>query len=72
MKFVTLDPTTLLQQRFEHAPDECIHDIYDGEEYRQYTRPGGFLSSRIPANVSLALNTDGVALYKSSKFSFQS
>lgn len=57
-----------LQKRFDLPPDDVIHDIYDGYEYRKYIQ-SGFLSARNKANVSLTLNTDGVEIYKSSKCS---
>ena len=41
-----------------------IKDIYNGKEYRKH---GPFLSKVAnPANISLLLNTDGVAMFKSS------
>lgn len=45
--------------RFERVGggDGCIHDIYDGSEYRKRVQ-SGFLSS--VSNVSLLMNTDGV------------
>ena len=49
------------------ASGTSIRDIHDGVEYRQYCRPGGFLyKDHNPANISFTLNTDGVALFKSS------
>jgi hypothetical protein len=54
-----------LQKRFERQTCQgVIRDIYDGEGYRQHL---DFLSH--PANVSLLLNTDGVAIYRSSNVS---
>lgn len=41
-----------------------MHDIYNGEGYKRHL---DFLSH--PANVSLLLNTDGVAVYRSSNIS---
>lgn len=44
-----------------------ISDIYDGYECAKLCKPGGFLSKDLhPANLSFAVNTDGVALFKSS------
>ena len=57
-----------LQKRFENPPDGCIRDIYDGCEYRKYVQCE-FLSAHNKANVSLTLNTDGVDIYRSSKYS---
>ncbi len=49
------------------ATGVTIKDIHDGLEYQQCSRPGGFLCKYSnPANVSFTLNTDGVALFKSS------
>jgi len=55
-----------LQSRPSSMSD-CIHDIYDGLEYREHSKPGGFLcKDQNPANLSFLLNTDGVALFRSS------
>lgn len=55
-----------LQSR-ESSSSGIIKDIYDGIEYRQHSKPGGFLCKhQNPANISFLLNTDGVALFKSS------
>lgn len=49
--------------RFSRHGDE--HDGFlSGSEYRKLLRPGEFLSNKW--NVSLSLNTDGVAVYKTS------
>ena len=52
--------STHLQKRFER-PSQVGIAVYDGEGYRQYLE---FLSS-----ISLILNTDGVALFRSSSTS---
>ncbi|XP_033472879.2 uncharacterized protein LOC117251031 [Epinephelus lanceolatus] len=44
-----------------------IEDIYDAEVYKQLVDGGGPLSD--PKNISLTWNTDGVPIFKSSKFS---
>ncbi len=63
-----IDPSfwKLLQQRFktERGDHNVIRDVYDGEEY---TKHSSFLSQ--PGNVSFLLNTDGVALFRSSTIS---
>lgn len=61
------DPKTwsALQARFVQAPREGLCDISDGDGYKRHAE---FLSH--PAHVSLLLNTDGVAMYRSSKVSF--
>lgn len=65
--FSSLDGNTwlALQHRFELSPsDDMLSDIYDGDGYKRHTE---FLSH--PAHVSLLLNTDGVALFRSSSVS---
>lgn len=56
-----VDPTiwNALQRRFTCT----ISDIYDGVEYKKHS---AFL--RQPTNVSLLINTDGVRIFKSSKY----
>lgn len=61
------DPHTwaALQERFGHSShNEDIVDVYDGREYKKHS---AFLSQ--PGNVSFTLNTDGVAIYRSSSIS---
>lgn len=41
-------------------------DIYDGEIYKQLSRENNILSN--PSNISLTWNTDGVSIFKSSKY----
>lgn len=64
----------LLRYRFDHEHDKAnrgvpdnIEDIVDGDNYKRFFGPGGFL--RNPHNICFQINTDGVALFKSSKFS---
>ena len=67
--FLDLDPYVwkAIQSRFnQKRKDGTLSDVYDGEEYKKLSAPGGFLSSEFPANVSFCMNTDGVALFKSS------
>ena len=61
-----IDPATwsALQERFLHPRRDFIEDVYDGAGYKKYAT---FLSH--PSHISLLLNTDGVALYRSSKLS---
>lgn len=47
--------------------EHVISDIYDGEMYRNLSRPGGILSD--PDNLSYNFNSDGSPVYKSSRFS---
>lgn len=63
--------TELLKQRFKRTKTSAnnIEDIYDGEVYKCLSKDGGVLSDRFPYNISFTLNTDGVPLFKSSKFS---
>ena len=59
---IFVDPFTwnLLQQRFGRPSSlNSISDIYDGKAHND------FLQNK--AHVSLALNTDGVAIFRSSK-----
>lgn len=53
-----------LQHRFKRPQKGGISDIYDGSGYKQYAE---FLSH--PAHVSLLINTDGIAIYRSSSVS---
>ena len=46
-----------------------IEDIYDGNVYRALSGPEGPLSEKFPYNISFTWNTDGVPVFKSSKFS---
>ena len=53
-----------LKERLVRPNSEKICDVYDGVQYRKWKN---FLNE--PANVSLLLNTDGVAIFRSSKCS---
>ena len=54
-----------LQERFRKKPSSgTIHDVYDGKLYKKHK---SFLSQ--PANVSFTINTDGVAVFRSSNSS---
>ena len=66
MTYSSIDAASynFLQERFSRTPSHNIADIYDGESYKKHS---DFLCQ--PTNVSLTLNTDGVALYRSSKVS---
>lgn len=44
-----------------------IEDIYDGHRYKTWMQPGQFLATQ--NNISFLWNTDGVPVFKSSKFS---
>ena len=57
-----------LQYRFQRVKraDKNIEDVYDGSLYRSKCSPGGFLSEKY--NLSVKLNTDGVAIFRSSQF----
>ena len=46
---------------------DSVEDIYDGEAYQKLTTCNGPLSD--PRNISLMWNTDGIPIFKSSKFS---
>jgi hypothetical protein len=66
LKRMMEDPRTwsALQKRFQRKHTDGIADIYDGEGYKGFSE---FLMH--PAHVSLLVNTDGVALYRSSSVS---
>ena len=53
---------SLLQQRFLHGDDGITRDMFDGQEYRKNAE---FLKGK--ANITFTLNTDDIAIYKSSK-----
>lgn len=53
-----------LQERHTETADTdgVIRDVYDGAHYQKHA---SFLSQ--PANISLLINTDGIAIFQSSK-----
>lgn len=60
------DPDTWenLQKRLKRSESDAIKDIYDGVGYNKHS---DFLTH--PAHISLLFNTDGVAMFRSSKIS---
>lgn len=46
-----------------------IEDIYDGVQYQKLSSPGQPLSDMFPFNISFTWNTDGIPVFKSSKYS---
>ena len=58
----------LLKHRFVRVKkdEHNIEDIYDGELYKRHTGINGILSDE--RNISLTWNTDGISVFKSSKF----
>lgn len=56
---------TYRHQRLQN--EHVISDRYDGEMYRDLSRPGGILSD--PNNFSFNFNSDGSPVFKSSRFS---
>ena len=56
-----------LGHRFRRVKTDsnCFEDIYDGSEYKKHCNPGIL---DFQHNVSLLWNTDGVRVFKSSKF----
>ncbi|CAC5363251.1 unnamed protein product [Mytilus coruscus] len=48
-----------------NTPDGTYEDIYDGKIYKSLNRENGLLSN--PDNISFTFNTDGAAVFKSSK-----
>lgn len=61
----------LIKSRFNRKKRQFngIEDIYDGAVYKRFSEFGGPLSSENPTNVSFTWNTDGIPVFKSSKFS---
>ena len=59
---------TGLTHRFNRVKraERNIEDVYDGALYQRKFVPGGFLSERY--NISVKVNTDGVAIFRSSQF----
>lgn len=57
-----------LKYRFQRMKrdDSNMEDVYDGALYQKEFKPSGFLSE--PYNISLKLNTDGVAIFHLSQF----
>ena len=53
----------ILHKRFSRSSD--AESLYDGEQYKKHTEPGGFLSPDFPDNIYLTISTDGVAVFKS-------
>ena len=68
--FLLADPEFVsgLRYRFQRMKrnDSNIEDVYDGGLYQREFKPGGFLSE--PYNISVKLDTDGVAIFHSSQF----
>jgi hypothetical protein len=62
---------SLLKERFKRKKknETGNEDIYDGTVYQKLSLPGGPLSEDNPYNVSFTWNTDGIPVFKSSKFS---
>ena len=58
-----IDSWSLLQYPFTRKEDDHIHDIQDGEEYKN----DPFFS--VPEHTGLIMNTDGIPVFKSSKSS---
>lgn len=57
----------LLKQRFANRESGILKDICDGAEYKKHSAL--LCDHSNPANVSMLCNTDGVSIFKSSKFS---
>ena len=58
----------LLSHRFSRVKKGVnnIEDIYDGKQYQRFFQNGGILDDQ--RNISLTWNTDGIPVFKSSKF----
>lgn len=68
--FFPLEPEFVhgIKYRFQRVKraDDNIEDVYDGNLYQSKCGRGGFLAE--PYNLSVKLNTDGVAVFHSSQF----
>lgn len=58
---------TAVTSRRRPNADGTIRDICDGQAYQKHLGTGGFLTT--PTNLSLTVNTDGAAVFKSSGLS---
>ena len=58
---------TDLAHCFNRHQTDNIEDIYDGAKYKRYMKKEKFLANR--NNISLIWNTDGIPVFKSSKYS---
>lgn len=56
-----------LTYRFYRNQTNNIEDIYDGVKYKHYMKKGKFLANK--GNISFTWNTDGMPIFKSSKYS---
>ena len=56
-----------LQHHFDRKNTNTLRDIYDGSVYKKLICPGKFSSRTV--NISLTWNTDGIPVFKSSKYS---
>ena len=70
LNFLFSDPEFVdsIQYRFQRVKrdDKNIEDVYDGSLYQGKFGLGGFLAEK--CNLSVKLNTDGVAIFRSSQF----
>ena len=68
--FFPLEPEFVhgIKYRFQRVKraDDNIEDVYDSNLYQSKCGRGGFLAE--PYNLSVKLNTDGVAVFHSSQF----
>ena len=57
-----------LHYRFsqDYLNEENILDIFSGSSYKELLKPGGFLGSDSPLNLSFSFYTDGINPFKSS------
>ena len=51
----------------DYLNDDNLRDIYSGSVYKNLLKPGGFLGSDHPLNLSFSFYTDGVNPFKSSQ-----
>ena len=64
MLYYILDPDIYNNIRRDRRKKGVLQDIIDGTEYQKHVQ-SGFLEN--PDNISLSVNTDGVAIFRSSK-----
>ena len=68
--FLPLDPEFVKNLHYwfsqDYLNEENILDIFSGSSYKELLKPGGFLGSDSPFNLSFSFYTDGINPFKSS------
>ena len=65
-----IDPEFVKHLGYRFSQDflnDNLRDIYSGSVYKKLLKPGGFLGSDHPLNLSFSFYTDGVNPFKSSQ-----